>query len=355
MSKKIIITVIIALLIGVGLFNNKIALVDSPTTSIQLNTLSNGSEKAEQPQIKPSTNNQKNNNNLPPAHITQASSIAQTIARIKENNDRTPLHDSIISDHDNFKRYPEGNSAITNIAHDPVLQRYAVDERTTMSEDKRAGLTIWSDKKFYLKTDTVFIYAFIQDEEGKKLSANFDATLLDTSQQNLAKLNFVKGDNHTYEASINLADLTSTQLTAGIYKVLINNKQYELTDALTFTLTQPDIELTGEFKEYINNQGQLVIESQVLVSSSHQYYMQGSLYSATQVPIGVAQSSTQLTPGLHWLSLTFSGLMIKDAKENGPYVLKHVSLAKVTIPMMRTPLIEPEFTTDSYQLDEFGS
>ena len=354
MSKKIIITAIIALLIGVGLFNNKIALVDSPTTSIQLNTLSNGFEKAEQSQTKPSTSNQKNNNNLPPAHITQASSIAQTIARIKENNDRTPLHDSIISDHDNFKRYPEGNSAITNIDHDPVLQRYAVDERTTMSEDKQAGLTIWSEKKFNLKNDTVLVSAYIQDAEGKKLSANFDATLLDTRQQNLAKLNFIKSDNNTYESRINLADFKSTQLKAGIYKVLINNKQYKLTDALTFTLTQPDIELTGEFKEHIDSQGQLVIESQVLVGSSNQYYMQGSLYSETQVPIGVAQSSTQLTPGLHWLTLSFSGLMIKDAQENGPYVLKHVSLVKGTIPMMRTPLIEPEFTTDSYALNEFN-
>jgi hypothetical protein len=83
--------------------------------------------------------------------------------------------------------------------------------------------------------------------------------------------------------------------------------------------------------------------------------MQGSLYSETQVAIGVAQLSTQLTPGLHWLTLSFSGLMIKDAQENGPYVLKHVSLAKVTIPMMRTPLIEPAFSTNSYRLDEFGN
>ena len=354
MSKKIIITAIITLLIGVGLLNNNIALVDSPTDAKHVNPpaiafIANGqtSNPIEINGI------QKNHQNVQPVQITQASSIAQTIARIKENTNRTSLHDSIINDHENFKRYPEGNSAITDAEHDPVLQRYAVDERTTMSKDKRAGLTIWSDKKFYLKTDTVLVNAYIQDEEGKKLSANFDATLLDSRQQNLAKLTFSNADNNTYQASINLADFKSTQLTAGIYKILINNKQYELTDALTFTLTQPDIELTGEFKEYINSQGQLIIESQVLVGSSNQYYMQGSLYSETQVPIGVAQSSIQLTPGLHWLALSFSGLMIKNAQESGPYVLKHVSLAKVTIPMMRTPLIEPEFTTDSYALNEF--
>ncbi|MFY0640297.1 MAG: hypothetical protein JXR16_04560 [Bermanella sp.] len=353
---KIIITVIIALFIGVGLLNNKIALVDSSTTvNSQAITPSPLVINGQATNANQNTSIQKNTNHLQPIQVTQASTIAQTIARIKESNNRTPLHDSIINDHENFKRYPEGNSAITDAEHDPVLQRYAVDERTTMSKDKSAGLTIWSDKKFYLKTDTVLVSAYIQDTEGKKLSANFDATLLDTRQQNLAKLTFAKGDNNTYETRINLADFKSTQLKAGIYKVLINNKQYELTDALTFTLTQPDIELTGEFKEYIDSQGQLVIESQVLVGSSNQYYMQGSLYSETQVAIGVAQSSTQLTPGLHWLTLSFSGLMIKDAQENGPYVLKHVSLAKVTIPMMRTPLIEPAFSTNSYRLDEFGN
>ena len=46
--------------------------------------------------------------------------------------------------------------------------------------------------------------------------------------------------------------------------------------------------------------------------------------------------------------------MIQDAQENGPYVLQQVSLAKVTMPMQRAPLLENQYTTSSYRLEEFA-
>lgn len=350
---KIIITAIVTFFIGVYFYNNDVSLIESNSTGFK-HTQNNASLLAPTQNL---TTNQQINTQPSPQPITtvasQASTIAETIARIKEKENRTQLQDSLIQDHEQFKRYPEGNAAIADVEHDPVLQRYEIDERTTMSKDKSIGLTIWSDKKFYLKTDTVTINAFVQDNEGKKLSTNFNAELLDTRQRTLTKISFNNIGDNTYQTSINLADL-SNQLSAGIYKVIINNSQHKLTDALTFTLTQPDIELTGEFKEHIDSNGQLIIDIQVLVAATSQYYVQASLYSATGVPIGATQSSTQLSTGLHWLPLNFSGVMIKDAGESGPYVLKNVSLAKVTIPMMRAPLVEPGFTTDSYALDEFG-
>jgi hypothetical protein len=281
-------------------------------------------------------------------------STASAIERIRAIQERTQLQDSLLQDHEDFNRYPEGTAASPDAEHDPVMQRYDIDERTTMNEDNNKGLTIWRDKKFYLNTDTVNIYAFVQDDEGNKLRTNFNAQLLGNQQRKIANLEFNTAGDNTYQTSLNLADFQSAQLSPGIYKVLINSPEHELTDALTFTLTQPDIELTGEFKEYIDSEGQLIIEVQVLVGASSQYYIQGSLYSSTSVPIGVSQASTQLNTGLHWLALNYSGLMIKDAGEAGPYVLKNVSLAKVTIPMMRTPLLQPGFTTESYGLDEFG-
>ena len=91
------------------------------------------------------------------------------------------------------------------------------------------------------------------------------------------------------------------------------------------------------------------------VSANSHFYIQASLYSSTNVAIGITQFSQQLTTGSHWVPLSFSGLMIQDANEAGPYVLKNVSVAKVTMPMQRGPLVEPDFQTDSYALDEFGN
>jgi hypothetical protein len=128
----------------------------------------------------------------------------------------------------------------------------------------------------------------------------------------------------------------------------------DITDAITFTLSQPDIELTGNYKEFINSNGDLIIEAQVKINANAHFYIQASLYSSGSIPIGVTQLSQPLTKGKHWLPLSFSGLMIQDSEESGPYVLKQVSVAKVTMPMQRGPLLEPNFITESYGLSEFS-
>ncbi|NVK37889.1 MAG: hypothetical protein HWE18_08195 [Gammaproteobacteria bacterium] len=292
-------------------------------------------------------------NNPQVAMDSQALNGLSPIERIRAIQQQTQLHKSVLKDHEQFSRYPEGNNAIAEDGQDPVLQRYEVDERTTLSEDKTKGLTIWADKKFYLHNDTVNVIAYIQDNEGQYLTSDFNGQLLDGQQHVITPINFNTMGNGQYQAQIALGDFSSTAMPAGIYKILIQSPQHQLIDAVTFTLTQPDIELTGEYKEHIDGSGQLVIEAQVLVASANPYYVQASLYSETGKAIGVTQSSQTLNAGLHWLPLNFSGVMIQDAGEDGPYVLKNVSLAKVTIPMMRTPLLQPGFTTDSYRLSEF--
>jgi hypothetical protein len=218
MSIKIIIAVIFTFLLGVYFYNQDVSLIENNT---QQNRGVNDHVDDDNSQLenKPV---EKLTNTIKPKmqnEASQASAIADTIARFKANQDRTQLQDSLIEDHEQFKRYPEGNAAIIEAQRDPVLQRYEVDERTTMNEDKSAGLTIWSDKKFYLKDETVNIYAFIQNNEGKKLAVNLTANLLGTNQQKITPLTFDNAGNNLYQARIPLAQLSSSQITAGIYKV----------------------------------------------------------------------------------------------------------------------------------------
>lgn len=275
------------------------------------------------------------------------------IDRIRAIKNKTQLHSSVLNDHNQFTRYPEDNRRINSSKQDPVMQRYQVDERATFNKDKTKSLIISADKKFYFHDEIVTINATIYDNEGKIVNAQLNGQLLNDQREIIKALEFSLLSNGNMQSQLDLSEFPHTSLPAGIYKIIINNAQYQITDALTFTLTQPDIELTGEYKEHIDDQGHLIFDVQVLASSNSQYYLQASLYSETEVPIGASQTSLSLTPGLHWVSLRYSGLMIQDAKESGPYVLKNVSIAKVTIPMMRAPLIQPNFTTESYALDEF--
>jgi len=277
------------------------------------------------------------------------------IERIRKMSNKTELQVALLDDHDNFTRYPPENRRITSAAQDPITQRYAIDERTTLNEDQSVGLTVWSDKKFYLEDDTVIVHAFIQDAEGKKITTEFQTEIIsDLGKHGALKL-IDDNNDQIYTAQLKLSDSSRNIDKPGIYKVLIQNKEHEILDGITFTLSKPDIALTYNFREKITASGDLLIEAEVDVSQNNRFYIQASLYSSTHVPVGVTQSTQELTSGKHWIPLQFAGLMIQDAQENGPYVLQQVSLAKVTMPMQRAPLVNPGFQTDAYRLDEFSN
>ncbi len=277
------------------------------------------------------------------------------IERIRQIKDKNSLQQALVNEHDNFKRYPPQNNRIESPQQDPITQRYEADERTTQNQDKTFGLTIWSDEKYYLANGRVQIFAFLQDANGQRLGGQFSAMLLDTQQQKILDLKLTDDDSDLiYEASIELASLKDVNENPGIYKVLVENAKHEIKDALTFTLSKPDISLTGNYHDNITGTGDLLIEAEVEVSSQNRFYIQASLYSATNVPIGVTQYAAELAPGKHWVPLTYAGLMIQDAQESGPYVLEQISVAKVTMPMQRAPLLKPDYQTESYALDEFS-
>ena len=276
------------------------------------------------------------------------------IEKLENRSDKTELHQAIISENKQFKRYPPENVRFESSHQDPVSQRYAVDERSTANSDQTFGLTIWSNQKFYLQEDDVQIFAVVQNKDGQRIQTQIDAQLIFNNQTIAAlQLEYINTDG-LYTTNIRLSDITNTTPTPGIYKVLVHTPKENITDAITFTISQPDIQLTGEFKERINDEGHLEFQMEVQVERENNFYFQASLYSTTNTPVGTTQASHRLAKGKHWIPLTYAGLLIRDSGESGPYQLKQVSLAKVTMPMQRAPAIYPEFETAAYGLDEFS-
>jgi hypothetical protein len=278
------------------------------------------------------------------------------IERLQNLAHKTDLQEQVISEHKNFKRYPPENAAIKSPQQDPISQRYAVDERTTTNDDHTFGLTIWSNEKYYIASDQVNVFAFLQDAQGERTQGNFNAIFQSDNQKSISEFTLKDNDNDgLYEATIDLSQASNSALSPGIYKVIIEENTSQIKDALTFTLSQPDIQLTGEFRDSITSQGDLLIEAQVEIAQDNRFYIQASLYSINQEPVGITQVTQSLSSGKHWLALNFSGLMIQDSLATGPYVLQQISLAKVTMPMQRGPLQQPDYQTDSYGLDEFSN
>ena len=309
----------------------------------------------QQQSVKPEV---KATNNKPalPANTQLLASQLSPIERIRQISDKNGLQQALVNEHDKFKRYPPQNHPIEEAKKDPISQRYAVDERSTQNEDKTFGITIWSDEKFYLENGTVTVFAFLQDANGQKMDGAFSAQLLNTQHQKIMDINLQDEDNdQIYQASIELTSVKEINGQTGIYKILVENSQHQIKDALTFTLSKPDISLTGNYHDNITGDGNLLIEAEVEVTSQNRFYVQASLYSVTNVPIGITEFAGNLAPGKHWVPLTYAGLMIQDAQETGPYVLEQVSVAKVTMPMQRAPLFKPDYQTESYGLDEFSN
>ncbi len=278
------------------------------------------------------------------------------IERIKDIQNKSELHKSLIEDNENFTRYPEYNQVFSDPEKDPIAQRYEIDERTTQSREDETSLTIWSDKKYYLQGDQATIFASLRDAEGKPITTQFIGQLIYNERTSLQTVEFTDANQDgIYQHSIPLTSTEDQKLAAGLYKVLIVNKTNKVSDAVAFIISKPEIELTGNYQDLVSAKGELLIRAEVTVSSKNRFYIQASLYSANSLPIGSTQISTELAAGKHWVTLPFDGSMIKDFGESGPFLLKNISLAKVTMPMQRAPMLKAEYFTKEYALNQFNS
>jgi len=276
------------------------------------------------------------------------------IDSIKANTEKNSFHEALLKDHQNQSKYPDYNQRIANIEQDPVERRYEIDERTTQNEEGDKQLTIWTDKKYYLHGDEVTVFAILEDARGVRLTTDFFGQLIYNETQDLQHFKFYDSDQDgIYEFRLTLEQDSKPALLAGIYKILIINTTDKMIDAASFTLSQPEIQLTGEYRDIVSSKGDLLIQAEVEVTSRNRFYFQAALYSSTNDPIGSTQISGELSSGRHWISLEFDGLMIRDAAEPGPYLLKSISLAKVAFPIQRAPLIYPEFYTQGYSVEQF--
>ena len=267
-------------------------------------------------------------------------------------SDTTDFRNYLQEDQQRFHRYPPNNRQFQTEEQDPVRQRYAVDERVTFNQEKTVSLTLWSDQKFYQKSDPINLYAKVLDAKGNPLQANLQANIYNHGQ--VGKPVSFQSDRQDgfYSAGVQISDLGGHQSHLGIYKVLVSSPEYQIKDAITFTITKPNIELTEYFRDSLTAEGNLLIEAQVDVSDNARFYFQASLYTQDGKPIGVTENSLMLTAGKHWVPLQYHRQMILDAAQNGPFILKRISLAKATMPMQRAPEARIEYRTNNYHLEE---
>ncbi|GAB2894179.1 hypothetical protein ACCI51_14605 [Microbulbifer echini] len=266
---------------------------------------------------------------------------------------KTELHQSLLSDLAKFHRYPPGNRSIKSVSQDPISQTHAPDQRTTYS-DNGDTLTLWTDQKFYRYGDAVRIYAYQTDSNGVKVPAELTALMVLDDQHVVGSLTFEDSNgDRVYEAEMEAGIYQGESLPTGIYKIIVDTDIDGLRDAAAFTLSEDTGSYTGNLRDSVTSEGDLLVEAEVEVLQQGRFYFRGSLYNDEQTPIGSAQYQVELSPGRHWIPLEFYGLMIRDAEQDGPYLVKQLSIARVTVPRADR-LFEPGYYTERYSLELFN-
>lgn len=289
-------------------------------------------------------------------HHVDTTNHQNPIDRIRAIKEKTALHQSVLQDHDRYNRYPSNNVAIDQDAKDPISLRYEVDERTTENQDRTAFLTIWTDKKFYQRGDLVQLSAKLVDIHGAPINTQFSAQLIYEESKSVMILDLQnQGNNGVHQASFTTDETQDKKMLAGNYKLLVINNADKVADAAVFTLTDPVAAFTGEYRDSVNKDGNLIIEAEINVTEKEKLYFQASLYTELGKAIGVTQNTFTFGPGKHWVPLEFFGLMLHDSGVDGPYLLKNISLARVTMPMQRGPLLHPEYYTQAYELNQLSN
>ncbi len=276
------------------------------------------------------------------------------IQQIRAIKNKTALHEAVLNDHETFNRYPSDNVRFEGLERDPVSMVYQTHERTTESNDGTASITAWTDKKYLLQGESVQLSARVDDAESSGIKNKMISAIYVNETLSLG----------TFELADQAGDGTHTLILSaeqtqdwpqGIYKALIASDHKKLSEAVSFVISPPVIELTGEYREGITADGNLLFEIQVSASEPARYYIRASLYTSSNTPVGSAQFSENLSTGEHWIPLTYFGLMIRDSNEPGPYLIQTVELAKAGVPMLRMPPANANMYTQSYSLDEFNS
>ena len=126
------------------------------------------------------------------------------------------------------------------------------------------------------------------------------------------------------------------------------------TAATGFLYSFPLAHLTGRYRDTLAD-GSLRVDAEVAVEETSRFHLEATLAGADGAPIAWSQNAMVLEPGTAWIPLTFYGLVLHDAKVDGPYVLRSVALSTTgEMPNQKNDVVTDAFRTAAYRADQFS-
>jgi hypothetical protein len=246
----------------------------------------------------------------------------------------SPLAQRAAEDYRREARYPDHSRALEAGRPDPVRAKHTPTRHSLAGPDGAPPrLSVWSEQVSFQAPEPVDLFATLQgpgrheavitgeveDARGNPVGT---VTYLDDGVAPDARA----GDG-VYSARFELPGEAVPELAEAflvkVYAGLDDGDSRRV--AAGFLYTSPWAELTGRFRDRVVD-GDLVVSAQVEVERAGRFHLEGALHTMSGEPVGWAQTALELEPGVHWVDLSFYGLMFRDRGASGPLRLGTVAL-----------------------------
>lgn len=260
-------------------------------------------------------------------------------------------------------RYPDHSSALRADQADPVREKRTPTVVTAGGQDGAPELAVWSGEVSYEAPGDVEQFASLAQGTRKLRAERVTAEIVDEAGNVVDKVSYGddgKGADRTAGDgiySVRISGLPQPEL-AATYLVRVEAARAggELLHAAGgFLYSRPWAQLTGVYRDSLRD-GNVVVSAQVEVTRAGRFHLSGTLATLDGKALGTAQNAVELTPGQHWIELSFYGLMFHDRGVAGPYRLASLALATTgAVPNAQSRLVENAHVTRAYKLAELRS
>lgn len=247
---------------------------------------------------------------------------ARTIASIKKSD-----YKEILKTYDYMSQFPKTSSPLRNITKTKIERKYIIKKRlTTAIDTPTLQARSWSTQNYYYipgRIPTVKIQVL---HKNKRIKAKIKAKLYDSKNVLIREIQFKPNRSLTYEKSFK-------GLEEGHYLIKyiasISSSKF-IKSIESFSISKNNISYLDQMKDYLDNEGNLVIET--LIDSKHagQYLLQSVCYDEDNNAIALAEKFHKITKGKQWIKYTFHGYIFTSLGQKGSFNIKHLSMGLVT-------------------------
>jgi hypothetical protein len=246
----------------------------------------------------------------------------------------SPLALSAAADYRQEARYPDHARALEAGRPDPVRARHTPTRHALGGPGgEPPRLEVWSAAVSFQAPEPVDLFAALQGP-GRRAAA-ITGEVQDAAGRTVGEVTYrddgvapdERAGDGVYSARFELPAGEAPEL-AEAYLVQVHAT---LDDgdfrkvAAGFLYTSPWARLTGDFRDRVVD-GDLVVSARVEVARAGRFHLEGTVHTMGGEPVGWAQTAAELAPGVHWLDLSFYGLMFHDRRVSGPVRLGTVAL-----------------------------